>query len=191
MDKAIRQNTIDSKNTKKDKTPKWIYKKTMDNKNRYVLGIEGKNPLICIGVNPSTAEPNNLDRTMKSVEKFSKKMGYDSYIMLNLYPQRATNPDELDKDINKKIVKENLKHIEKIFEKKNLTIWSAWGTLINKRKYLKNCLEDIVLIAEKYDCKWISIGPLSKNGSHPHHPLYLSDKSDYKDFDIKKYLCNL
>ena len=70
----------------------WIYKTDASNSARYILGIEGKNPLICVGVNPNTAEPNHLNRTLKSVETFSKMNGYDSWLMLNLYPQRATYP---------------------------------------------------------------------------------------------------
>ena len=68
-----------------------IYETNENNSARYLLGTESENPLICISVNPSTAEPGNLDRTLKLVEKFSKAMGYDCLIMLNLYPQRATN----------------------------------------------------------------------------------------------------
>lgn len=73
----------------------WIYEKNSDNTSRYVLGTVGTNPLICIGVNPSTAEPGNLDNTLKSVTRICEANGYDSWIMLNLYPQRATNPNEM------------------------------------------------------------------------------------------------
>ena len=40
---------------------KWIYKNNTDNTCRYVLGILGDNPLICFGINPSTAEPKALE----------------------------------------------------------------------------------------------------------------------------------
>ena len=32
---------------------------------RYVLGTKGNNPIIVIGINPSKATPNSLDRTME------------------------------------------------------------------------------------------------------------------------------
>ena len=38
---------------------------------RYILGTAGKKPLITIGINPSTAEPDNLDNTLKSVERIA------------------------------------------------------------------------------------------------------------------------
>lgn len=39
----------------------WIYKNTSDNKSRFVLGTKGDKPLICFGINPSTAEPGNTE----------------------------------------------------------------------------------------------------------------------------------
>ena len=46
---------------------KWLYAPNFYSEYRYILGTRGKNPLICIGINPSTAEPDNLDNTLKSV----------------------------------------------------------------------------------------------------------------------------
>ena len=50
---------------------KWLYAPNFYSEYRYILGTRGKNPLICIGVNPSTAEPDNLDNTLKSVERIA------------------------------------------------------------------------------------------------------------------------
>ncbi len=67
---------------------KWIYEADASNNIRYVLGTKGSKTLICFGVNPSTATPDNLDNTLKSVERIISLNQYDSWIMLNLYPQR-------------------------------------------------------------------------------------------------------
>ena len=150
----------------------WIYHKTEDNKARFVLGEKGDKTLICIGINPSTATPEQLDNTLKAVKRFSISLGYNSWIMLNIYPQRATNPNNMDEVINKTYHEENINHIEQIFNNENCDIWAAWGTLIEKRKYLKECLKDIHNISLKYHRNWYSIGKISKKG-HPHHPLYL------------------
>ena len=42
----------------------WLYVPDFYTEYRYILGTRGLNPLICIGVNPSTAEPGNLDNTL-------------------------------------------------------------------------------------------------------------------------------
>lgn len=47
----------------------WHYKNDKDNTIRYILGEEGNKPLFCIGINPSTAEPDNLDSTLKKARK--------------------------------------------------------------------------------------------------------------------------
>ena len=72
---------------------KWLYAPNFYSEYRYILGTRGKNPLICIGINPSTAEPDNLDNTLKSVERIALGNGFDSFIMFNVYAQRATSPD--------------------------------------------------------------------------------------------------
>jgi hypothetical protein len=165
----------------------WIYENDLNNSTRYVLGIKGANPLICIGINPSTAEPDKLDRTLSCVERFAKSNHFDGWIMLNIYPQRATNPDNLDIAVNEKIHFNNLKNIDNIFKTANPTIWSAWGTIINKRKYLFDCLNDIYVLSQKYSCKWTTMGQITKKG-HPHHPLYLNKNEILKEFDINTYI---
>ena len=64
---------------------RWIYVPDFYTEYRYILGTRGADPLICIGVNPSTAEPGNLDNTLKSVERIAAGNGYDSFIMFNVY----------------------------------------------------------------------------------------------------------
>ena len=75
---------------------KWIYVPNEYVDYRYILGTRGENPLICIGINPSTAKPDDLDNTLKSVERTARFNGYDSFIMFNVYAQRATNPNDMD-----------------------------------------------------------------------------------------------
>ena len=71
---------------------KWLYVPNVYSEYRYILGTRGQKPLICIGINPSTAAPDALDNTLKSVERVSHFNGYDSFIMFNVYAQRATDP---------------------------------------------------------------------------------------------------
>ena len=167
----------------------WIYEKNADNSCRYILGTEGVKPLICFGINPSTAEPGKLDNTMKSVDRISKANGYDSWIMLNIYLQRATDPNHMCKERDLKMAKENLLHIERVLKCGNVDIWAAWGTVINKRPYLFECLNEIVELSKEYSCRWHRAGKLTKHG-HPHHPLYLKRSEELLPFDIDSYMGN-
>lgn len=169
----------------------WIYDHEDDNSARYTLGPEGERTLLCFGINPSTATPERLDNTIKSVERIAKRHGYDAYLMLNVYPQRATNPDDLHSERDDELHAKNLFYIEKCFAKnKEAVVLAAWGTLIAKRPYLKSSLQDIYELSKKYSCRWKSIGPCSKAG-HPHHPLYLKNDAVMSDFDIETYINTL
>jgi hypothetical protein len=169
----------------------WIYQNDRENEVRFILGRKGSKPLICFGINPSTAEPQNLDNTLKSVERISKYNGFDSWIMFNIYPQRATNPKNLHKELDTLLHKKNLEIISNLLSNYSQnTIWAAWGTLIEKKDYLYNCLNDIYQATLNNNCKWITFGEKSKKG-HPHHPLYLKTTSVFESFAIDNYLLKL
>lgn len=169
----------------------WVYEKNSDNSARYILGETGTRPLVCVGINPSTAVPNDLDRTLTNVRRFSQIHGYDGWLMLNVYPQRSTDPNGLDSEMNKKEHALNVSHIaEYLSQYEQVDVWAAWGTLIEKRKYLPEVLQDIVAAIDRAGVRWVRIGKLSKKG-HPHHPLYLSHKSNIDPFDIDSYLKSL
>ncbi len=169
----------------------WIYKTNKDNSARFVLGTDGQKPLICIGVNPSTAAPDGLDNTLKSVERHATAKGFDSWIMLNLYPQRATNPKNIHSIADVNLHEANLKNIKAILKScERATIWAAWGNLIDSRSFLRSCLFDIIELSKVHNTSWINIGKVSKVG-HPHHPLYLSGTAEIEQFDIETYQKNL
>ena len=147
--------------------------------------------MICIGINPSTAEPDNLDNTLKSVERIALGNGFDSFIMFNVYAQRATNPDAMERTCNLILHKENLeafRYVLSISEKP--AVWAAWGAIIEKRKYLPGCVRDMVAVGQEYGANWYCAGAITKNG-HPHHPLYLRKDEKLKHFPIDTYLDSL
>jgi hypothetical protein len=167
---------------------KWIYAPNFYSEYRYILGTRGENPLICIGINPSTACPDDLDNTLKSVERIALGNGFDSFIMFNVYAQRATDPDTMEHRCNMRLHRENLeafRYVLSISEKP--AVWAAWGTIIEKRDYLIHCLRDMIDVGEQYSARWYCAGALSKKG-HPHHPLYLRKDEKIRAFDIKAYL---
>ena len=78
---------------------------------RYVLGTKGNNPLIVIGINPSIANEETSDNTISRVMGYAQRFGYDSFIMVNIYPLRATNFNKLPQEFNKQVHKQNLMEI--------------------------------------------------------------------------------
>lgn len=167
---------------------RWLYAPAFYSEYRYILGTRGEKPLICIGINPSTAAPDHLDNTLKSVERIALGNGYDSFLMFNAYAQRATDPDAMEKTLNPFLHEENLKAFRYILSlSDHPAVWAAWGAIIEKREYLPACVRDFVAAGEEYGARWLCAGAISKKG-HPHHPLYLRKEEPLKPFDIQAYL---
>ncbi len=167
---------------------KWLYAPNFYSEYRYILGTRGEKPLICIGINPSTAQPDDLDNTLKSVERIALGNGYDSFLMFNVYAQRATNPDTMEKVFNPQLHKENMEAFRYVLSlSREPGIWAAWGAIIEKRGYLKDCVRDMLSIGKEYGAHWYCAGAITKKG-HPHHPLYLRKDEKLRPFDVEAYL---
>lgn len=169
---------------------KWLYVPNDYLEYRYILGTRGEKPLICVGINPSTAAPGDLDNTLKSVERVALYNGYDSFLMFNVYAQRATDPDDMEQTYNQDLHAQNMKAFEyalSLDRAGSPAVWAAWGTIIEKRSYLPTCVRDMISIGETRGARWYSAGKKSKKG-HPHHPLYLRKDSLLEEFNIRSYV---
>lgn len=177
----------DNKNgTKKDSFESFIKGKANsevlycgDDKARFILGEVGENPIICFGINPSTANDEKDDPTISKIRKIASENNCDGWVMLNLYPQRATNPDDMHKEADNDLNKKNYEAIRSVFNiYPNALTLASWGNAIEKRKYLKDCLKEILAISP--DRKWVCRGKLTVKGN-PRHQLYVPDNTKLQD----------
>ena len=73
-----------------------------DRRYRYTLLHTWKAPseplrtIAWIALNPSTADENRLDPTLRRIRGYSMAWGYNAFMMLNAFAYRATDPKELD-----------------------------------------------------------------------------------------------
>lgn len=162
-----------------------------DDTERFILGEVGENPIICFGINPSTANDIKYDPTILKIRKIASENNCDGWIMLNLYPQRATNPNDMHEKADNNLNKKNYKAIRSVFNiYPNALTLASWGNAIEKRKYLKDCLKEILAIAP--DRKWVCRGKLTVKGN-PRHQLYVPDNTKLQDlyFSLEgKVLCS-
>lgn len=167
----------------------WHYQPPQYCDHRYILGRPGARPLVCVGINPSTAVPGALDPTLQSVDRLARANGFDGWVMFNVYPQRATDPNAMHTVCRDDWHARNLAWLQLVLAQGQPTMWAAWGTLIEKRPYLPGLVRDMVRTAGPA-VPWVRFGKLSKAG-HPHHPLYLRKDEAPQPFDVQGYLDSL
>ena len=136
-----------------------------DRKYRYVLTRiwdETKPTVVFIGLNPSTADEEVDDKTIRKCIGYAKRWGYGKLIMVNLFAFRSTDPYMLKK-VEDPVGPDNDSYIQKCVSESNLVIacWGNDGKLLNRDKVLMDSLPNLVCLKR------------NKNGT-PHHPLYLS-----------------
>lgn len=184
---------IDSLNEYLKENTKKYYYKGKEKEYRYILGTIGDNPLICIGTNPSDAinVEDNTDKTIervKAIQAHNKK--YDSWIMLNLYPEVNKDVKKLPKEKNPFLFDENIRIIQDVLIKisqyyngKSFDVWCAWGSSIDKKQYFKCALNSLYESLKDKDINWIQA-----NSIHPQHPITTAIEAEFEKFDLKKYI---
>ena len=133
---------------------------SIDKKERYSLKREldkSKNKILYIMLNPSLADDNNDDPTIRRLINFSKKFNYGGFLVGNIYSTISPNPKEVDKSdgISDKNLVELLKLINQVEE-----IVYAWGNNAYEPEFLKDLVSNPKCFGKNL------------NGS-PKHPLYL------------------
>ena len=120
---------------------------------------ESKPKIMVIGLNPSIANENIDDNTIKRVKKISFNLGYGGFYMTNLFTFISTDPSRLDMALgNHESSDEILKYVASKCDK----IVFAWGNF----KVMGRDNEIKKMFPNAYALK------ININGS-PRHPLYV------------------
>lgn len=158
---------------------------------RLLLRKEGGKPLIVVGLNPSTADETVTDATIRKIMGFITNWnqigtrGYDSFIILNLYPLRETSPVVLDKmySFSEIVHKRNMEIISSVLnENQEGDVLLCYGDSVDSVSWLKYCRDEILkLLASYTHLSLFSLGNLT-NKKNPRHPCRLAYKTDLKKF---------
>lgn len=118
-----------------------------------------------IGLNPSTADETLNDPTITRCIQFAKDWGFGSFVMLNLFGLRSTDPNGL-KGVSDPVGPENDKYIDLMIEQ-GRTIVAAWGS--------HKCVEKLIVPRAAEVLKRIpnSLCLGTNADGMPKHPLYL------------------
>ena len=125
-----------------------------------------KELVLFIGLNPSIADSEKDDPTVRRCIEYVKSWGYGGLYMANLFALRSRNPDNILKNKNP-IGANNDKHIQELLEKTNfhLVAWGDKGNICNRNKEVLSMIKKPYCLA------------LTKKGN-PRHPLYAKKNSD-------------
>lgn len=124
--------------------------------------------LVWVMLNPSTADADKDDATIRRVRGFTKREGYDGFVVVNVWALRATDP----KDLHQRRATsepENIAHVKRAVRGRDVVVaWGvnvrggpAWGAL---------ALADIYLALQSAaDVRCLGL----TKGGEPRHPLRL------------------
>jgi hypothetical protein len=147
-----------------------IYKTARDNSWRFLLGKTGRNMLVVVGLNPSTATDTQPDMTLRKIDRIAGDNGYDGFVVLNLYPVRSTIIEDLPLEPDAEAHRRNLAAVEALVAGlQRPCLWAAWSEGIRAREYLQHARDDLIARLKPYGVRWLRYGPLTKSG-HPRHP---------------------
>lgn len=166
------------------------------NKNkRFLIGELGQNNILCIGINPNTADEKNLDPTSGNIKRITSENGYDGWVLANLYPKRKSKAIDLEQEPDADLIAENAKIIESFILENNINdVWIAWGNDIQKRKYFK---ESVITLLKIFMNQKMNVYAIRMNDSgEPTHPVTRNINRFFKgvspiklmDFDTVSYL---
>lgn len=141
-------------------------------KHRFVLGDDtgwspGHPPLIALCMNPSRASDLVSDKTINRLIKASIDNGYGGWVMLNLYPERATDPKCLN-DYDASLSRDNCAEIEAVIAKYQVTeILGAWGGGL--KPTIRAAKRDVLARLTALDVQVFTWDTLTDDGN-PRHP---------------------
>jgi hypothetical protein len=139
-------------------------------KYRYRLERDGpgEGATAIIMVNPSTADAERDDATIRKLKGFGERNGWGRLIVGNLFAYRATDVRELG-SLSDPVGPENDDHLQAMIDEADSVI-VAWGPLSKQPKYHRARWRKLLALSRGRTL--YSIGTPAKCG-HPKHPLML------------------
>lgn len=122
------------------------------------------------GVNPSTADGQVDDQTIRKDYGFAERLGIGRFIKVNKFAFRATDVGAL-RTVSDPVGPENDAHLEQAMRDADLHI-VAWGPLSKLPPHLRGRWRTVVEIARRVGCPLYCLG--TAQDGQPRHTLMLA-----------------
>lgn len=147
---------------------------------RYALGrVWDERPILLVcGLNPSTADHETTDPTLRKLLHFAKRDGYGGLILVNVAAFRAVKPFNILHCLDP-VGERNSEVIRRALDKAPLVgrTVAAWGA----PKW--NAIRPLIRLARTTGARrtWNHCFGVTKDG-HPRHPLYLRNDAAIREW---------
>jgi hypothetical protein len=131
--------------------------------------------VLFIGLNPSTADDQRDDPTVRRCIGFASEWGYGGLILVNLFAYRSTDPNGLT-EVDDPIGPENDRWIsvEQAKADRVVAAWGNHGVLLNRDTAVLESLNQAYCLG------------ITKAGC-PRHPLYIAAGTRMKKINTKRW----
>jgi hypothetical protein len=129
---------------------------------------EAASPLVFVMLNPSTANGQVDDPTIRKCVGFAQRLSAGGIVVVNLFAWRATDPKELLGAADP-VGAENDGHIRSVLSNGGIPI-AAWG--VPHRTHCQRAAVVLKMLAEADGAREVRALRWTKD-AHPAHPLYL------------------
>lgn len=133
--------------------------------------------LLWVMLNPSTADADQDDPTIRKCIRFAKAHGYDALQVVNLFAYRATSPRDL-RDAGWPVGPENDDWIQDAaWEADGICL--AWGAFASRTPRAG----EVIRLLRKASATPLQCLHVTQDG-HPSHPLYLPGDTRLRPFPL-------
>ena len=131
---------------------------------RRTWALGSRKQVLFIGLNPSSADSESDDPTIRRCVQFASSWGFNSLEVVNLFAFRATNPKDLFAEPRPEGIY-NDSWIKKADQRSSLSVacWGSAGIYRNRSEIIMDLVDNLFCINTNKD-------------NTPSHPLYLNSK---------------
>ena len=146
------------------------------------LGTDGVVAAI-LGVNPSTANAEIDDQTIRKDMGFARRLGWRKIIKGNKFAFRATDVNAL-KTARDPVGRENDDHLRSIMRDADVVV-AAWGPLTKLPRHLRTRWQAVASIADEIGKPLMCWG--TAQDGQPRHPLMLAYETPLVAWERPRY----